>query len=84
MYAQCNKVAFESSMNPREVHLGFANGAEGKKVNLQDSKVSNDDEDEMEANDDEDDTQISPTKNDKKAEETLSEDDLLEELTDLF
>jgi hypothetical protein len=52
MYAQCNKVAFESSMNPREVHLGFANGAEGKKVNLQDSKVNdNYDSDEVSVKD---------------------------------
>ena len=85
MYAQCNKVAFESSMNPLEVHIGFANGTEGKKINLQDSKINNnDDSDEVSVKDDKEDNWTPPKKTKKIAEETGTEDDLLNELTDLF
>lgn len=85
IYDQCNKVAFPSSANPTDVYVSFANGV-NKVVSLEWSYTSNDDDDADEKNiwtssdtstdNDDDDTVIS--------EDDLWEEDLLQELSDLF
>lgn len=84
MYEQCSKVAFDSAMDPTQVHMSFADWSANIKINLEENVSYTKETVQNEAQYNEETIIIQEGTSSSTTNEDISEDDLLKELSDLF